>query len=162
MTDTLVISGLVKRRAILSGEIMQIKKQLKQKLLDLKTLDAAIKMFDADYPIDTIKPKGLRHSSGDWETRGELMRLILSILRNSTTPMSARDIALEVMTLKQMDTSNYNAVLSMRERVGRALRKKRTIGLLCSRKGEEGLPVLWELSKKAKPLYVASSLSTAC
>jgi hypothetical protein len=61
-----------------------------------------------------------------------------------------------------MDTSNYNAVLSMRQRVGRALRKKRTIGLLCSRKGGDGLPVLWELSRKARPLNAASSPSTSC
>jgi hypothetical protein len=162
MHNAFVISGLAERRAILSGEIVQIKKQLKRKLLDLETLDAAIRMFDADYPINAIKPKGLRHSSGDWGSRGELMRLILNVLRNATAPMSARDIALEVMTSKQMDSSNYHAVISMRQRVGRALRKKRTIGLLCSYESADGLGVLWELPGNAKPPRVASIPSIAC
>jgi hypothetical protein len=77
MTDTFVISGLVTRRAILSGEIVQIKKQLKQRLLDLKTRDDAIRMFDADYPIGTIKPKGSRQWKGHWQ-RKWLSRLWLT------------------------------------------------------------------------------------
>jgi hypothetical protein len=161
MTDTFVISGLVKRRAVLLGEIVQIKKQLKLKLLDLKTLDGAIRLFDADYPIETIKPKGLNPSS-DWETRGELTRLIFEVLRNASSPLSARDIAHEVMTLKQMNTGNYKTVLSMRGRVGRALRKKRTIGQIHSHETGQGLSVLWELPIESRPLSAASNPSIAC
>jgi hypothetical protein len=158
MLDDLVISGLTKRRAILAGEIVHIEKQLKQKLFDLKAIDAAIKVFDEDYPIDTIRPKGLYTAAADWKTRGELSRLIFQMLHESPKALSSRDIALQVMAHKQMDTSRQRAVVLMRRRVGEALRRKQLNGLLrcCKQPGE---PLLWEL---VTPLLVASSPSTSC
>jgi hypothetical protein len=157
MLDDLVISGLAKRRAVLSGEIVQVEKQLKQKLLDLKTLDTAIRLFDADYPIETIKPKGFSFAS-DWDRRGELSRLIFNILRESAQALSARNIALQIMTHKQMDVSHRRAVVSMRRRVGEALRRKQLGGHLRCHK-EPGEPLMWEL---ITPLLAASNPSTAC
>lgn len=158
MTDTYVITGLVKRRAILAGEIAQIEKQLDQRLHDLKTIDAAIRLFDADYPIDTIKPKGTYTGAADWETRGELSRLIFQMLRESCKALSARDMALYVMAHKQMDSSRGRAVVLMRRRVGEALRRKRLEGLMRSHKGP-GEPLLWEL---VTPPVAASSPSILC
>ena len=117
MTDTFVIAGLVKRRAVLAGEIGQVQDRLRQLLIDLDTLDAAIRMFDADYRVERIKPKSSRPRN-DWTIRGELTRLVFSILRNATKPLSGREIALEIMTFKQMDTGSPKAVESMRQRVG--------------------------------------------
>jgi hypothetical protein len=61
-------------------------------------------MIDADYSIapsasqDVSAPKRL--------PRGQLVRLILGILREAFEPLSARDIARKVMTFQQMDTSD--------------------------------------------------------
>src|SRR5438876_12051337 len=99
MTDTFVISGLAKRRATLAGEIAQTQDRLRQMLIDLDTLDASIRLFDAEYRVERIKPKPPRPRQ-DWTSRGELTRLIFSILRNATEPLSARDIAIEIMTYK--------------------------------------------------------------
>lgn len=138
-----MISGLVKRRATLSGEITKTQEQLKKMLTNLDILDAAIRMFDADYPINGIKPKSPRPQS-DWENRGEMIRLIFSILRQAAEPLSARDIALQLMTHKQMDASCTKAVILMRRRVGCALRKKRRSGHLRSHQ-KTGYPILWEV-----------------
>jgi hypothetical protein len=160
MEDASVVSGLAKRRATLSGQIAHMQEQLKQMLLDLNTLDAAIRLFDADYPIETLKPKAFRPDS-HWKTRGELIRLIFSVLRQSPTPLSARDIALQIMTYKQMDTNSVKAVLLMRRRVGFALRKKRLSGHLRSHQAF-GQPLVWELAVPIKPQPAANSPSTVC
>jgi len=160
MTDTFVISGLAKRRAALAGDIGRMQTQLRQMQIDLDSLDAVIRLFDANYPIETIKPKGLRPAS-IWTTRGEFVRLIFSILREAPEPLSAQNIARKVMTVKHMDTSDQQAVMFMRQRVGYALRKKRLNGQLCSHHGM-GPFVLWEIAAPIKPPSAANSLSTAC
>jgi hypothetical protein len=144
MEDASVVTGLAKRRAILSGEIILLQAQLKQMLLDLNALDTAIRIFDADFPITTLKPKMVRPDT-DWKTRGEMIRLIFTILRDAPAPIAARDIALKIMAHKHMDTSREKVVLLMRRRVGCALRKKRRSGhVRCQQ--EIGQPLLWELA----------------
>lgn len=160
MKDKSLISGLAQRRAILSGDIGRMQTQLKQMLSDRDVLDAAIRLLDADYPIEKIKPKGL-HSPRKWTTRGELVRLILNILRKAPEPLSAREIACEVMALKQMDNSDPRAVTSMRECVGYALRKKRRSGQVRSQYGP-GPFVLWEIAAPIMLPPAANTLSTAC
>jgi hypothetical protein len=96
--------------------------QLKRMLSDLESLDAAILVFDADYPIEQLRPKGLR--TGNWAARGELLRLIFNILRRAPQPLSALEIARQVVMLKEMDTGNRKERNLMRQRVGHALRKK--------------------------------------
>ena len=160
MENTFVISGLVKRRATLSGDIGRMQRRLKQMLRDLEALDATIRLFDADYPIEAIKAKERRPPS-NWTTRGEFTRLIFNVLRQASEPLSTRDIAREVMALKRMDIADLRAVTSMRERVGYILRKKRRSGDLRSHQGPDQL-MFWELAFPIRPLSAASTLSTAC
>jgi len=160
MEDTFIVSGLAKRRAALAGDIGRMQTQLRQMLIDLETLDAAIRIFDADFPIQEIKPKGLRPAS-NWTTRGEFVRLIFSILRKASEPLSAQDIAREVMVFKQLDTNNQRDMALMRKRVSYALVKKRKSGQLRSHWGP-GPYVLWEIAAPITPPSAANSLSTAC
>ena len=145
MAESPVLYGLIKKRAALTGDIAHTQKQLRQKLLDLDNLDATILLFDKDYKLESIQPKGFRPES-DWAHRGEMTRLILSILRKAAEPLSTRDIALEVMLYKQLDTSNAKAVITMRKRVNTALRVKRRDGLLRSMQGA-GQLMLWEIAR---------------
>lgn len=156
MTDTYVISGLVKRRSTLSGEIARAQARLRKMHSDLATLDATIRMFDVDYPIGRIKPRGECYRK-DWKSRGEMIRLIFSILRNTSRPMTVREIAIEVMANKQMDTNNRKAVESMWQRVGRTLRKKRDIGQLRSYMGPDYV-LLWEIVTDANPSPLAANI----
>jgi hypothetical protein len=144
MEDSSVVTGLAKRRAILSGEIAHVQAKLKQMLLDLNTLDAAIRIFDEAFPIESLKPKAVRPDV-EWKTRGELIRLIFTILRDAPGPITARDIALQIMAHKHMDASRVKAVLLMRRRVGSALRKKRRSGHVRCQEAI-GQPLMWELA----------------
>jgi hypothetical protein len=160
MVDTFVISGLARRRATLAGEIAHTQDRLRQMLLDLDTLDAAIRMFDADYCVERIKAK-LPRKRKDWTNRGEQTRLIASILRTATKPLSGLEIALEIMTYKQMDTSEPEAVESMRQRVGYTLRKKRRRGEMRSIVGKDQV-MRWEIVTDITPQIAANIPSTVC
>jgi hypothetical protein len=92
--NTIVLSGLVKCRAELAGDIENAHEALRKMVLDLESLDATILQFDPDYWVETIKafrpPK-------DWSNRGQMSRLCLSILRQAAEPLTTRDIALQLL-----------------------------------------------------------------
>ena len=55
--NAFVLSGLVKRRAQLAGDIENTHEALRKMVLDLESLDATIVQFDPDFQVETIKPK---------------------------------------------------------------------------------------------------------
>ena len=48
--------------------------------MDLENLDATILQFKSDYQVEVIKPKVFLPPK-DWPRRGEMTRIVLSILR---------------------------------------------------------------------------------
>jgi hypothetical protein len=143
MADPHVITALVRLRSQLSGDIETTHAKLKQMILDLEHLDRTLLMFDPDYKVETIKPRAFRPPD-DWSRRGEMTRLILGILRKAAEPMSARDVAMQLMLERALDTTSDKLVRLMAKRCGVALRGMRDRGIARSREGP-GQLVLWEL-----------------
>jgi hypothetical protein len=143
MADPHVITALVKRRSELSGDIENTQRNLQQMILDLEHLDRTLLMFDPDYRIETIKPKAFRPPE-DWSKRGQMTRLIMGILRQAAEPLSARDIAVQLMLERGLDTSSDKLVRLMAKRCGVALRGMRDRGIATSHEGP-GMLVLWRL-----------------
>ena len=85
-----VITGLVKRRAHVAGEIERTHEYLRKLLADLESLDATILQFDPDYQVEAIRPKAFRPPK-DWSNRGQMTRICLSILRQAPEPLTTRD-----------------------------------------------------------------------
>ena len=52
-----VVSGLVKRRAELAGDIEKAHEALRRMVIDLENLDATILQFEPDFRVETIKLK---------------------------------------------------------------------------------------------------------
>ena len=142
MAEPHVITALVRRRAELSGDIEITHERLSQMIKDLETLDKTILMFDPDYQVETIKPKAFRPPE-DWSKRGEMSRLVLSIIRQSSEPLTTRDIAILLMTERALDTYNTKLVRLMTRRVATCLRDKRRMGAVRSIQGP-GQYNLWE------------------
>jgi hypothetical protein len=103
--NAFVVSGLVKRRADLAGEIERTHESLRKMLSDLETLDATILQFEPDFKVETIKPKAFRPPK-DWSNRGQMSRIILSILRQASEPLTSRDIALELLVERALDKND--------------------------------------------------------
>lgn len=144
MTDYVLV-GLTKRRAELTGKIEKAHEDLRKMLSDLESLDATIIQFSPDFKVETIKPKAFRPPK-DWSNRGQMSRVVLSILRQAAEPMTSRDIALELLISRALDKSDQKLLRLMTKRVGVALRTQRDNGIV---KGNEGPGqfVLWEIAK---------------
>jgi hypothetical protein len=144
MTDY-VLRGLTMRRAELTGKIEATHEELRRMLADLESLDATIIQFSPDFKVETIKPKAFRPPK-DWSNRGQMSRVVLSILRQAAEPMTSRDIALEMLVTRALDKSDQKLMRLMTKRVGVALRIQRDNGLVEAEQGP-GQFVLWKVAK---------------
>jgi hypothetical protein len=141
----LVVSGLVKCRAALAGEIEAAHEGLRKMVLDLENQDATIMQFDPNFKVETIKPKGFRPPS-DWSNRGQMSRIILSTLRQASEPLTSREIALQLLVERALDKSDLRLLRLMTKRVGVALRIQRDNGAVRAEQGP-GQYMLWEISR---------------
>lgn len=147
--NAFVVSGLVKRRAELAGDIERTHEQLRQMVLDLENLDATILQFEPDFQVETIRPKAFRPPK-DWSNRGEMTRICLSILRQAAEPLTSRDIALELLIERALDKNDQRLLRLMTKRVAVALRGQRDKGVVRSDQGP-GQYNVWEISRPAHP-----------
>ena len=142
MTDY-VVTGLVKRRAELAGEIEATHERLRKMVADLESLDATILQFAPHISAETIKPKAFRPPQ-DWSHRGQMSRVVLSILRQAAEPLTTRDIALQMLVERALDKSDLRLLKLMCKRVGVALRGQRDSGRVVGSQGP-GQFMLWEI-----------------
>jgi len=127
MTDY-VLQGLTKKRAEIAGQLAGMHETVSRLLKDLEHLDATIRLIAPDYEPEGIAPKLFRPPE-DWSKRGQMSRMILSILRVAKEPMTTREIAskmilerglaMDVKMLKLMTKRCASSLRDMREK-GRA------------------------------------------
>jgi len=144
MTDY-VLTGLVRRRAELAGDIEHMHEALGKMIADLESLDATIRQFAPDFQVESIKPKAFRPPK-DWSNRGQMSRVVLSLLRQAAEPMTTRDLALELLVTQVLDKHDIKLLRLMTKRVGVALRTQRDNGTVRSLPGP-GMMVLWEVAR---------------
>ena len=75
-----------------------------------------------------------------------MSRIVLSILRQATEPLTSRAIALELLITRAMDRSDVRLLRLMTKRVGVALRTQKENGSLSAEQGP-GQFVLWEVAR---------------
>lgn len=143
--DTFVITGLVRKRAELAGAIENAQADLHRMIGELEHLDATIRLFDADYQIEAIKPKTFRPPE-DWAKRGQMTRIVLDVLRQAAEPLTTRDIAFQLMQERALDTADLGLLRLMTKRVGVALRGQRNKGVVASSEGP-GQVLVWQIAR---------------
>jgi hypothetical protein len=143
MTDY-VVTGLVKRRAELAGDIELAHELLGKMIADLENFDAAIRQFAPDFQVETIKPKAFRPPK-DWSNRGQMSRVVLSILLQASEPLTSRDLALELLVTRALDKNDQKLLRLMTKRAGVALRTQQENGVVRSLDGP-GQMSLWEVA----------------
>jgi hypothetical protein len=143
--NAFVVSGLIKRRAQLAGDIEKAHESLRRMVLDLENLDATILQFEPDFRIESIAPKAFRPPK-DWSNRGQMSRICLSILRQAAEPLTTRDIALQLLTERALNREDQKLLRLMTKRVGVALRIQRDNKVVRSEQGP-GQYILWEIAR---------------
>ena len=114
-----VLTGLVKRRAELSGEGDMLRAKLAKITIDLGHLDAVIRQFNPEYDMATIRPK--RPRSSDAARPEEMSRFVLDVLRKAVEPMGTPAIAVLLMAERGIDGKDRKLVRNLTKCVGMAL-----------------------------------------
>lgn len=147
MSESHVVSALVSKRAELTGRIQHFQVQIQQISIEVDHLDATLHLFDPDYDLLGIRPKGIR-SINPWFAKGELSRLALDILRMSSDPLSTCDIAEALIARKGIVTVGTKE----RDRLIKSLlgslqlmRKREMVAMVGRIKGAGGGPMLWRV-----------------
>ena len=145
MTDYM-IQGLAKRRAEIAGELTAAHEQVSKLVQDLAAIDSALAVVAPDMEVEAIRPKMFRPPD-DWASRGQMSRLVLSILRQARDPLTTREIAAQMIMERGMDAGDRKFLPLMVRRVGAALRHQREKGLVVSTEGP-GNYQLWKISRE--------------
>lgn len=141
MENEHTISGLVRKRAEMAGQLEHYQTVVRQLIIDLDNVDATLRIFQPDIELSEIRPKALppRNSA----SKGEVARVILAAMRNSPTPLTMIELARLVMAARGISRSNKKMELVIRKRVSSALRSYRAKGIVESTQGAPYL--LWKI-----------------
>ncbi|MCW5696981.1 MAG: hypothetical protein KIS96_09655 [Bauldia sp.] len=141
MAESHVLTGLMAKRAELSGQVETLQREMRALVLAIDHIDATIRVFDPDADLDDIKPKlPPRHSA----FRGEVTRLVLTALRKSNKPLSVSDLTLHVAAGRGLNNEDKPFLRVLSKRVGACLRNLRKKELVRLRQ-EPGHVGLWEI-----------------
>lgn len=133
MENEHVLSGLIRKRAEIAGELEAAQNRVRQLIIDIDNVDATIRIFQPDIDLDEIRPKPLppRHAA----FKGEISRAILGALRESGEALTVKDLTLRVMAARSLNTADQKLALTVQKRVGAALRHLRARGRINSESG---------------------------
>lgn len=130
------LSGLVNKRAEIAGKITQTRATLRQLLVDLEHVDAAIRIFDPAFDVEGIKPKAPSPTFAV-SFRGEFVRLILDMMREAKGPVTTKEIAFRVMQERGLNTADPALVALFNRRTRALLYHYKERGAVRSVQGNE-------------------------
>lgn len=140
MENAHVVSGLIRKRAEVAGQLEAAQAQIRQLGADMGHLDATIRLFAPEMDLGTIKPKPVPAPYA--APHGEMSRIIPDTLRvaEAGQPLpTTQDMALRVMAARGLDAGDPALARTVRERVGQSLGRLRTRNVIRSEQGEDGL-----------------------
>ena len=141
-TSNPVLSGLIRKRAELAGELEAVHARIPVLVAALNSVDATIRLFSPDLPLDETAPKRPRprHAARP----GQISRVITSALREARQPLTTHDLTLRVMEARQLNAADRNLFLTMQKRVLASLRNLQ-MGETVRSDREAGSNLRWQL-----------------
>ena len=113
MAQSLVLSGLVKKRAATDGELHFHQKKVMQLKEEIATLDSAILIFEPEYNLKAIETKR-KVANNKFFNSGERGKTIMDILRDSGgANLTAEEVALEVVNRRnlKLESKEFKALI---------------------------------------------------
>lgn len=147
MAESHVVSGLVSKRSELSGLLAHHQEVIRQLATSICNIDGAIKLFDPDYDLRTIKPRSKRQANY-WFEHGEMPRMILDELRIADGQLTTRQIAESMLmkTGKPADSQkDWDSVLKVVHETLNRMTKSGSVRFAGKSSGPRNAPHLWEL-----------------
>lgn len=138
-----ILSGLIRKRAELSGEADALTVKLAAISANVSHLDAVIGLFDPSFDLATIRPK--RHRSPDAGRPGEMSRFVMDTLRGVAEPIGTPELTTRLMEARGMNTEDRAAYRNIGKRLCMALRHQEGRGTVRSAQGP-GRIALWSIA----------------
>jgi len=142
------VSGLYAKRKELTKLLGKITAEAERVRASIKHIDACITLFDPNAKPPTTYHDGFipRHTA----PKGHLKRFILSMLREASDPLSARQIADAWVVDQMIDADTDTDTLRLlRKRIGISINTIMHDGLVVA-VGMDGPSKLWELKRGGK------------
>ncbi|QTD64564.1 hypothetical protein J4G46_01625 [Acinetobacter towneri] len=140
MAETHVISGLIRKRAELLGQIEVHQKEIQRIAEILQHVDHTIKLFSPEFDLRSVKSKR-KNQRNPYFGRGELQSLVLACLRDAIEPINYKQIATYTLATKGIDTA---LEVSIESNIRVVLKRLQTKGIVSSIGNER--PCLWKLA----------------
>ncbi len=137
-----VLSGLIRKRAEMTGEADALRARLAAIAANLGHVDAVIGLFDPDFDLASIRPK--RPRAPDATKPGEMSRFVLDALREAGEPVPTPVMAARLMAERGMDDQDRKLMRAVTKRVGMTLRHQERRGTVQSEPGP-GRVMLWRI-----------------
>lgn len=138
-----VLSGLIAKRAEISGQIEMLHRQMRDLIDALGHVDASIRIFDPNVDLEEIKP---RLPPRQMAFKGEVSRLVLDALRKSDKPLPVSELTLIVLAGRGLNADDKPFMRILSRRVGACLRHLRKKGLIVMTRPPGSLGI-WEIVK---------------
>lgn len=133
MENEHVLSGLIRKRAELAGELIAIDARAEQIRADLGCIDGAIRVFDPSIAAATIRPV-MKRKAAPFLPTGQGTRIILDILRRAGAPLTPRQIAERIASEHGIMTGP-GAMERLTQKVRNALARQEGRGVACEADG---------------------------
>jgi hypothetical protein len=144
MADAHVVSALKEKRIQVASQIEALQGQIRQAVLDLDHVEAALLLFDPEADLSALPARKVAPVS--YDTKGDTGRIILETLRTATKPLTTAQVCEAVMIARRLDTNDKALCRTMMRRTNANLKhwaKRR--GRIRSMPGP-GQQLLWELA----------------
>lgn len=123
MAETHVVSALMAKRSEVAGAIADLERRAAQQRTDLVHVDAVLRLYAPELEPDCIPSRAVRRRNG-WFKPGELVRMVLDILRVAPAPMPTREIAAAVMARRGLDPADLRTGRLIGKLVSNALSRQ--------------------------------------
>lgn len=141
MAQSIVVSGLVSKRAELVGRLEHYAQEVDRLDAELRHLDATIKLFAPEMDLRSLPPKRFVEANRIFR-QGESNRCMLEVLREAGGTLNTQQIAQRIADKKKLDESQ---VKSVRDTILDTLRRAEKKGVVCQ-DGREGMALVWKLA----------------
>ena len=121
-----VISGLIRRRREMAGDILELLGKADVLANNLAALDQTLRLFAPGIDLAPI-PALQSRPKPDWAFRGEVARMVFTILRDASEPLSTLAITAEAMVRRDIAGEVTKVQV---KRVRKCLDRQRTRGTL--------------------------------
>jgi hypothetical protein len=142
MGQSHTVTALRDKRAELGGVIVDLERRIVRHRAELTHLDAVLKMLAPELEPERIWPRAVRRKTAWFLRHGEGTREVFDVLRASSRPITAREIAEHLISERRLDAAD--------PRVGELVHKsvqailKRAAGKVEGAKTESGV-LAWRL-----------------